>query len=289
MTSQKRMSVVAYIPTRGTPRLRAHKLAQSLGMDYRLVCDSDEQADYIARTFGTPRSKILSVGSCPGPPTGAAFKRHVVATQIAPVGRWMVWLDDNVTHLSGLPAGGDIPDKIDIAADSEGWRRRFSEVASSDVVWSHVVQCVERAESRGTINCGFATESNYFFRSRRWQDFGYCRSQFTLYKNDGSAWAPTPTMMWEDFYKTVDVVARYGSVVIDRHLKAEKPHFEVGGIGSLAFRLPHLAADCRYMMDKWPGLLSYLKGRDYQLTFAKRSFKTVNEWRKLNGYLEKSK
>jgi hypothetical protein len=287
--------VLAYILTRVTPRLRSHELARYLGMRPMLVCDNLYQAEALMRQpYRLPADNIIVVPGAPGPPTGAAFKRDYVCRKVAAEGEWMAWLDDNVSCLTGLPPFLSA-DRLDFSApppSSEAgktaglssWRTAFAHRLDRGEVWHYVNETISRAEKLGTINCGFSTQDNYYFRFRKWPFVGYCRTQFTLYKNDGSAWAPCPEMMWEDMYKTIDVVARYGCVVVNRHLKAVKPLFEAGGIGSLAERKPHLVKNCRWLMTNFPGLLRYNKGRDYDLTFALTTEAGVARWRKENGY-----
>jgi hypothetical protein len=261
------------------------------------VCDNAAQSSRLTSQFGISRKHILVCDGSPGPPTGAAFKRDWIAREVAPRGKWLVWLDDNVECLTGLPPELS-KDRIsfdepppgprilpDYQTASITWREAFAHRLTRSEVWHYIDETLKEAERLGTINCGFATEENYFFRARKWQIFGYCRSQFTLYKNDGSGWMPYPGMMFEDMYKTVDVVARYGCVVVNRHMKAVKPLFEPGGIGGLEKRKPHLVENCRWLVNHYPGLLRYSKGRDYHVTFAKTSFRTVNNWRMENGYL----
>ena len=122
-------------------------------------------------------------------------------------------------------------------------------------------------------------------------NFAYCRTQFALYKNDGSTWRPWKKLMLEDFYKSVDVVARYGQIVLNNHVKPEKQAFEPGGIGSFMRRLPHLQYDCKKIATMYPGLVQ-VSGenkehdvKDFYLTFTRRSINTVNKWRKEHGYL----
>jgi hypothetical protein len=275
--------MIAYIPTRGTDRLRAHLLADKLGMDFVLICDNAKQKRHIHHDFKVPKSNIVVCPNSPGPPTGAAFKRDYISCKLAAKNKWMVWLDDNVQHLTCIPYNLSTT-KLDFNDKSVDWRKEFRHIATKKQVWKYANETIAYAEELGTINCGFSTDENYFFRSNKWNLWGYCRTQFSIYKNDRSGWAPTKQMMFEDMYKSVDVVARYGCVVINRHMKPIKPEFESGGIGSLEYRIPHLVNDCKWLMDTYPGLLRYSKGRDYHVTFAKRSHNTVNKWREANGY-----
>lgn len=277
--------LTCYIPSRGTARLRSHVLARALGYRVRVVVDTEHQA-CLARSMQVHHDEIVVMDEpCPGPPCGAAAKRDWICRKLWPAGEWGVWMDDNVERLSGL-ARYLTKDRLDLD-DGFNWRQAFNETLGKLQVQEYVEETIARCEAGGTIMGGFATEQNFYFRGRKWQDHGYCRTQFVVYKNDGSPWVPSdcPNMMFEDMAKTVDVVARYGRVCVNRHLKAEKPLFEPGGIGSLDDRIPYLVENCRWLMAKYPGLLSLSKGRDYHVTFAKRSQATVDQWRRANGYL----
>lgn len=282
--------MIAYIPTRATPRLRAHHLARELGLQAVMVCDNRAQADALLKTFGVPHRDIVIDEEAPGPPCGAPHKRDFVCRKVAARGEWLVWLDDNVSHLEGL-APCLSSERIDFGVapppPRKSWREAFARRLTRDEVWHYIHQTLERAAREGTINCGFATEHNYFFRRLKWQLFGYCRSQFTLYKNDGSTWLPPgcPDTCLEDMVKTVDVVARYGCVVVNRHMKPVKPFFEAGGVGTLEERLPYLRNTCKWLIGQYPGLVRYSKRRDYHVTFAKTNRRTVDGWRRAHGYL----
>jgi hypothetical protein len=278
--------VIAYVLTRATPRLRAHHLAKKLGLEARYVCDDKVQARRLTTEYGLPRQSVIVVDGSPGPPTGTAYVRDYICRHIAPKDQWFAWLDDNVSAITGLPPGySKAKINLDVPPKGGTWRDLFAHELTPDEVWYYLNETVSEAERLGTIDCGFATEENYYFRARKWQYFGYCRAQFGLYRNDGSGWMPEHSGAFEDFPKSVDVVVRYGCILINRHLKPIKPQFEAGGIGTLAERLPHLRESCAWLMAQYPGLLAYSKGRDYHLTFAKRSLKTVAEWRRKNGYL----
>ena len=290
-----------FIVSRATLRLRSHELAARLGYDYFVVVDDTDQADRaVSQPFNVPHSRVVvvdsSAGPVPGPPCGAAFKRDWVARTIMPVGEWSVWLDDNVECLTGLCPGLS-QDVIDLNTPPPGstWRAEFARVLTHKWIHHYVGKSIDRAEQAGTIMVGFSTQNNFYFRSRKWQDFGYCRTQFVAYKNDGSTWFPFPTMMFEDAYKTVDVVARYGQVVVNRHMKPVKPMFEAGGIGAFDERLPHLQENCRRIVEMFPGLVraggdGAVYGRpgvtDFHLEFALRGHGTIERWRRQHGYLQ---
>ena len=282
----------AFIVTKGNKRFRVLDVVEKYGWDATFVCDNKQQASRLQR-MGVSHVNIKVTGFSDSGIQGVSMARDYVAKYLMPRDEWCIWIDDNVYEITCLPLKLS-KDRIKFGSHSERYRTAFNHVASCAELRWHIKQTIAKADDAGTIFCGFATETNYFFRRLKWQRFGQCRTQFALYKNDGSSWFPFDTMMIEDTYKTVDVVARYGSIVINRHVKPMKKMFEAGGIGSFEERLPWLIDNCQRVIDLYPGLVKHRsRGTDYgtpgaknfHLVFAKRSQTTVNRWRKEHGYL----
>jgi len=275
------------IPTRGTDRLRAHRWAMDLGYPVHFVCDDERQRGRVMRKTGCQRNRCHVAQTPDGlGQSGIAYVRDWVCQQLVPVGDWIIWIDDNVKRLTSLPHPFCNTDRIDFDFDDEpdiGWRDAFEQTAENP---RYVLdQLIEKCIDNGTIFGGFAIETNFFFRRLRYQWWGYARTQCAVYRNDGRSWLAWDGMMLEDFVKSVDVVCRYGKVVIDRFSKPDKPAFEEGGIGSFEDRLPNLRHDCKMLMERYPGLLKPVKPDvDYQLTFAKRSQRTIDAWRRDHGF-----
>jgi hypothetical protein len=271
-------------------RFRVLPVIKKYGWQPSFACDTDVQAGELMK-MGVPSRHIYVTSIENAGIQGVSLARDYVVNNVMPKGEWCVWIDDNVGSITGLQPGHCNTDHIDFN-DGVLWRQAYQhELTPAELRW-HFDQTIARAESVGTIFAAFANETNYYFRGRHWQDFGYCRTQLALYKNDGSTWMPFPTMMLEDMYKSIDVVTRYGQVVINRYVKPIKPMFENGGIGSFERRLPWLQDNCEKLMALYPGLLKYdgdgkqygLAANNFHVTFAKRSKNTVNQWRKEYGY-----
>lgn len=283
-----------FIPTRGYNRLKAHIVAETYGWEPHFVCDTGEQADRLKDKFGIKHRNIdvlytpPDLGICT-----IAWVRDHIAKELMPRGEWCIWLDDNVRGVTCLPSPAhyaerlNFDDALSIDGQSTRWRDAFEHEATREDMLQLLDDTIMRAEQLGTIFCGFAIETNYFFRRLKWQLYGYVRTQFALYKNDGTTWYPDDfqSLMLEDMYKSVDVVCRYGSILINRYAKPIKTFFESGGIGSFEKRYPHLVENCSQLIRRYPGLLTYVKDHNYQVTFQKRSQKTVDEWRSAHGYL----
>lgn len=273
------------------PRMRAH-LMKFPDSEHHYIFDNDEQRRNAMVVLGLSarRCHVASTPQGIGQ-DGVAFVRQWAEQNLTGLNEWYVWLDDNVSHFTWLPTPWYDLEKIDFDFD---WNMaggesvmakccyEFREAYNTpcppetvEFIWNDtIVQC----EKRGTVAGGFAIETNYFFRSRKWQYFGYVRCQCGVFKNTGLPWYYWPGCMLEDFVRSVDVVSRYGGVVINRFMKPHKPFFEAGGIGSFEERKPNLVAVNQELMRRYPGLLRLNKGQDYQLTFAIHTEKRIREW-----------
>ena len=279
------------------PRVRAHKFAIATGLPWCFVCDNDEQAialrdfcrPYVPTVFATGKPDGLGQDSI-------AWTREWIEKNLVPENEWYVTLDDNVSHFTWLPDPWYSLDRIDFDLDmdhnmerfeelGDHWRKIYDTPCPPKIVVSIWQETVDKCKQHETIAGGFAIETNFFFRGGKWQHFGYVRTQNAVLKNVGLPFYYWKGNMLEDFTRSVDAVARYGCVVINRFLKPIKPSFEAGGIGTFEERRSNLVAVSDELMRRYPGLLRRNKGQDYQLTFTKRSFKSANEWRREHGYL----
>lgn len=284
----------SFTVTKADPRrFRVLPLIEKYGWDPMFVVNTLAQRDELVNLGVSRSSIVIAVLPNNSGITGVSRSRDF-ARKIMPLGKWSVWIDDNVSSITGLPLGVSRETlRLEDQSSSE-WRAAFSQELSRPEFDWYVKETIDMAERHETIFAAFANQDNFYFRKRKWQWWGYCRTQLALYKNDGSTWFPFPTCMFEDAYKSIDVVARYGRVVINRHVKANKPTFEAGGIGSFKERLPHLQDNCRRLMELYPGLLKYgssggqygdEKATEFHVEFALRSQATIDRWRRDHGFL----
>lgn len=271
--------------TRGrVPRMKCHAL-RIPGTEHHFIFHNDKQRNRAMRSLGLPRQRCHVSHTRPGQ-TGAAKNRQWAERNLTDDGEWFVSLDDNVHELTWLPEPWYHEERVDLSGQpSSFWRELYATPCPPSKVRMVLEDTMQRCIDTGTVLGGHAIENNYYFRQRKWQEFGYVRTSCAVVQNVGLPWYYWPGNMLEDFTRTVDVVARYGCVVVNRFLKAEKVPFEAGGIGPFEARLPSLVAISDELMKRYPGLLRRNKGQDYQLTFKLRSRRTVDMWRREHGYL----
>lgn len=289
-------------------RMRAHRiLLENNYHPWIMVVDNVEQRLRAMNEAGVPHRNLVHTDRPTDlpPQDGIAWTRQWIEEHLVPRNQWYVTLDDNVGGWTWLPDPFNRMSNIDFDVAPHSIRfpylepgKGFGQYQSEETTWrklfdtpcpfEEVVQqwkaLIEKCETVGTIAGGFAIETNFFFRGRKWQELGYVRAQNGVWKNVGLPFYYWPGAMLEDFVRSVDAVARYGSIVINRFVKPQKQFFEAGGIGSFEERRPNLVACCQEIQRRWPGLTKEVKGRDYSLTFALRG-KRLHEWRQKHGYL----
>jgi hypothetical protein len=274
------------------PRMRAHKILLENDYDnFVVVVDNAEQASRCIHEAGIPIERIHQTGKPADlpPQDGIAFARQYIEDHIVPRGEWYVSLDDNVGGWTWLPYPWQELSHIDFSVKPDTpepttWRKLYETPCSFPVVVAAWENLIHRCEFQGTQAGGFAIETNYFYRGTKWQRLGYVRAQNAVWKNTGLPFYYWRGAMLEDFIRSVDVVARCGSVLINRFVKPQKQFFEAGGIGTFEERRPNLVACSNEILARWPGLTRQNKGQDYQLTFALRGSR-LDDWRRTHGYL----
>lgn len=275
------------------PRMHAHKiLIANRYIRWLMVVDDKEQVARAINEAGVPEAHVIASyrpKNIP-PMDGIAWTRQFIEHGLVKTGDWYVSLDDNVYGWTWLPdpwywmtsVNHEIaPEGLDISA----WRRLYETMCPFDQVVAIWREMIMECELLGTWAGGFSVENNHFFRSKKWQHHGYVRAQNAVWKNMGQPFYYWEGNMFEDFTRSVDVVVRTGRVLINRFLKPIKMAFEEGGIGPFDQRRPALTAVCDRLMQIYPGLLRRVKDREYSLMFALHTQKSVDEWRRKNGWL----
>lgn len=278
-----------YIASRGhVPRMRAHKIL--LAAQYPtwfMVVDNDEQAARVIGEAGVPRERVIIAGTPQGlGQCGIAWVREFIERQLVPRGTWYATIDDNISGWTGLPTPMSLLQSVDLDAPcpvrGATWRQLFASNLDFADVLAELYALIAECEKLGTWAGGFATTNNHFFRSRKWQHYGYVRAVTAVWKNTGLPFYYWPGNMFEDFTRTVDVVERCGCVVVNRYVKPEKPAFEEGGIGSLEARIPNLTAVCDRLIRQYPGLLRPIRDKRYSVMFTVHNRKGFDKWHAAN-------
>lgn len=259
------------VPTRAcVERIHCVELAKAIGEPF-FVTHSVEAAERLE-----PYGIETVVFECDDRIT-TGFLRQRAQDVLISDGEWYVTLDDNVRRITMLERPYFDQERLDEwEIDPEMFER---DASIKDVHWL-LDRCRNYAEMLCCPVVGFATETNFYFRKLQWQRRGYVRTQLSLQRNVGLTWCRWPDCNIEDFVVSCESVATCGLALVNRFAKPIKTMFESGGIGPLEERIPQLTTDCSKLMELYPGLLKSIKNRPWSMTFAPRSDRTVEEWRR---------
>lgn len=268
------------------PRMHAHRiLMENRYSNYWIVVDSPDQAKNIVSHVDAYKIQVTNRPQDIPPQDGIAWTRQWIEENLVKPDSWYVSLDDNIRGWTHLPEPYHSLDSINLEYPYDGrilssneWRSLYDTTCPFPQVVQYWREMIAECELRRTWAGGFAIETNHFYRTRKYQTLGYVRAQNAVWKNTGLPFYYWKGNMFEDFTRSVDVVARTGSVLINRYIKPIKTFFEAGGIGTLQERIPNLTSVCQELLRRYPGLVKPNKGQQHSLSFVSR--KQVDQWRK---------
>jgi hypothetical protein len=278
------------------PRIRVHNLIRDL--NYHFIFHNDQQRNNAIEKLNLHKCRTHVANTPEIGQASAAFNREWSERNLIDLNEWYVWIDDNVSHFTWLPRPWYDLERIDFDLD---WKhpdgRELMKQASYD--WHHIYdticpirqileiweELIEKCEEENTVFGGLCINNNYFFRAKKWGHITRICTANAVAKNVGLPFRYWPECMIEDMARSIDVVARYGKVVVNKYVKPIKQFYEPGGIGSLQERIPNLEHASEVLMKMYPGLIEYTKGEKHQLSFKYKTQKTVDQWRREHGYL----
>jgi hypothetical protein len=283
------------------PRMKAQNIVKNNNLNYHYIFNTNEERNRAIKEFNLRKegTHVADINKKEVGQYGVALAREWGERNLTDINEWYIWLDDNVGHFTWLPYPWYNYDRIDFDidwSDSDGkelmkkhcmdWRQLYEEICPIEQIIKNWEELINKCEENNTVAGGFAIETNYFFRKIKWQYFGYCRTQNAVIKNTGLPWDYWEGGMIEDMARSLDVIARFGCVCINRFMKPMKNFWEKGGIGSLEERMPNLISGNKKLIEMFPGLVQFVKNREYQLMLKLKTQKSVNKWRKEHGYIK---
>ena len=185
--------------------------------------------------------------------------------------RWVFMMDDNVVKVTGQL---DNKPLTRAGADKELSPQQLLKVVNADI---------ELCEKHGIIHGGFASNSNYFFRKRKYRFVGFVWGKMGYYKNVGLDWYP---LKHKDDYGITALALLYsGKVLINNFLYSHAKRYEaIGGDGPYEKRVPFEQEAARTLVESFKGLYRYAERpgcapkSEVRMRFT--SVKQIAEWRK---------
>lgn len=249
-----------------------------------VVHDKQQAAEYKKHQ---PGINVVVSGTA-GDTYGLTRQREFVCKQLVKKDEWFVFIDDNVSRLictedpyyKQEEIGIEVPPPKDVAAV---WRKRMNAACSAERFLKAVVpDTIRYCESVGAHLAGFATTDNIIARTRKFSSCAYVIGKIMVWHNTREI-PFDHTISMEDFYNTGSHLERYGACVVNRYLAVSgSPHYQPGGMGTYAERVPVRKKDVQLLLKRFPGMFSekvregFEAGTDLRLRLTE---KTLPAWR----------
>ena len=280
-------NVKVFVPTKGViERIRTTRWLLDSGADYYFVCHTDEDRKRLYEKFGIPLNRIIPCN----PPfvdiRTIGWIRDWIVDNLTNKSDWYCMIDDNTTILKPPDPWYQL-DRIDFRDyPTADFRELYRvEIWPSEVI-ALIESIIQKCIDQGTVFGGMAIEENYYFRSTKWTKLGFIRGKFCVSQNNGIPWQINPEVVIQtDIARSVDCVARYGSVVINRFCHPESVEFSTGGVGTLEYRQPFMVQSLLWLRQNYRGLIVKAPDKDWQVKFLIRGKKDIQEWREENGWI----
>ncbi len=238
------------IPSYGrADTIRTHKYLEASGIfNYKIALHTEDcRKEYLKNATIRPETLFVS-----GLPKGITRQRNWAMDNLVPKNEWFIFMDDNIRTIESVGDEWYYESKI-ADKDNPVWRERFKVDCPADKFFKKCEGQIKMAEKLNVHHSGFATVDNYFFRIKKWRFVGYVISKVVLIKNSGLRYDENCKGMG-DYGFTAENLLRHGQVLINNFIYPISGHYESGGIGTYEQRLPWKIQDCKYLMEKYPGL-----------------------------------
>lgn len=180
---------------------------------------------------------------------------------------WSVLITDNVFKVDG------VIDELNLT------RQGFSNEFTPEEVLRIVNKDIKKAAGLGAYFGGFASNSNFFFRQKKYRSVGFVYGRLFYMKKCGMNWNHSISKC--DYFITAEALLYSGSVLINNYLFAHGKRFEaIGGDGDYNKRLPAMQKASKELQSTYRGLYKVVEGKDSaEVRMCFNSSKQVNQWR----------
>jgi hypothetical protein len=271
--------VKIFIPSYNRPwTATTPQLLDAEGTPYVLILKDREQADLYRNNPAFRQSKIAILDG-----GGIADAREACREELNH-GEWCLQMDDNVRGFRA--AEPDVyrhHEKPEVSPGERPTRRQYGRVLNIEVSFQRfhdqvLLDSIAEAERRGAYIVGFSPFDNPTFQYKKWNDVSYVQNKVVLMRKTEMAWDQSngfPAM--EEYALLAAHLLKYARVLVNKWAHPIAGHYEPGGLGPLAERLPAKRAACADIQARFPGL--FLPQRDGDLLLRWRELDQIERWR----------
>lgn len=266
------------IPSHGRPsRIRTHLMFPA-GTDYYVVVgDKSEAAAYkLNKTIDPARIVVHGQGY------GIGKARDWILRNMVEEDEWFVMSDDNNDIIHKVsPLYYDKPVMHDFD------NRKLDAIYKEACSWPDFMRAVEadvrEAAKHNLRLIGYATNSNPFFRKRKYRYVGHVTTKLCVIKKSQFVNFEREMMVREEMQYCADNHFAFGGALINNYIYPNGKHYEAGGIGSNERRIPLKIKENAWLMRTYPGLFRYHNKAgvpaNTELVYAFTKPEQVQAWR----------
>jgi hypothetical protein len=275
---QKRM-VKIFVPTHNRPQTASTPtLLNAAGVDFILVMKPSQVASY--KHFRGKHCKIAITEES----AGIAGAREA-CRDILNYGEWCLQMDDNITGLTAAdPEFYRTHEKLDGGEKGNRPTRKNNDhllnipVTFTEFYTRIIEDSLREAEQQGSNVIGFGPLENPAFRYKKFNAVSFTQNKMVLFRKTNLLWDQSnghDTM--EEYALLAAQLLEYGRVLVNKWGHPISEHYQAGGLGPYAQRLPLKRLAVADIMTRFPGL--FRSHKDGELVLRWRELDQIERWR----------
>lgn len=270
-------------------KIKTHRLLHDL--DWKVVVHDPLEAAKYHKIAGIDKDRII----CSLQPRNISTQRNWILDNLCNPEEWICMMDDNISQFMQVIDEEYMEENLEekhpqyFIKNSPEFRLAYRQNMPSGRLDEALGELRDKAEEVGVKFAGFSANENYFYsRGKKWKYYTLICSKACIIKNDVFRYDDRIRTI-DDYSLSCDMLYKYGKVLVNNYIWPKAGHNMKGGLGKLSERGEMKREDCKYLMEKYPGLLRYkervnsLEGAEVQLRGFTEAF--INKWRKSNGLL----
>jgi hypothetical protein len=213
-------------------------------------------------------------------------QREWIIRNLTEKNEWLIFLDDNIKMFNALQNDHYKKNELDpyfVANNNKLFRNLFEQEISGERFMEICEEMIDIGEAKQAYLCGFATNDNPFFRCKKFKLYSYVIGKAMIRKTTRISF-PIGWFCQEDYHDTAEHILQYGSVLVNNFVKPVATHYNIGGIGTYAKRVPYKLDLNKKLMQKYPGLFRVNEKVNCpsgaEIIIKLHSEKQIENWRK---------
>lgn len=226
---------------------------EETGAEFQVVCHSvDAAAKFIEA--GRVKSHRLWISNAP---KGLANNRNAWMGEFLKEGEWSLQLVDDWMYATSLAKYELQPDPLPIdTTNTTAWNRKLRHKITMTDFLNRAGELVADAEAYGARLAGFAGYTNPLFRRNRLKRNVLADGRALLVKKTHLRFDDQAQMVDDVAFSALNIEC-FGKVLVNQWVLPLCRRYTRGGYGSIDSRMEQRLRECKYLVERFPGLVTY--------------------------------